>query len=461
MIDRGGEGSVLEPLSGWGRYPVQTCRLFRPERRSSPGSILASGGEASYIARGLGRSYGDAALNENGGVVSFERLDRFTAFDAKTGVLECEAGVSVEAVIRHFLPRGYFVPVTPGTKFVTLGGAIASDVHGKNHHRVGTIATFLLDFRLLTPGGDVITCSRDSNADAFWATVGGLGLTGFIQTVRVRLQPVETAYVLVDYRKVSNVEEALAAMDQSDESYEYSVAWIDCLARGRELGRSVLMRANPAGVRDLPGGVDDPLSVRRGRRWSVPFDFPAWGLNRSTVGAFNELFYRRHSDRSGELVDYDTYFYPLDSIRGWNRMYGRRGFVQYQVVLPSAASRAGLIDLLERFSASGRASFLAVLKSFGPENPGLLSFPLRGYTLTLDLPVQNGLVPFLRDMDRVVLDYGGRLYLAKDAVTTAETFARMYPGLDRFREVRARLDPEGRLSSSLARRVGIVASTPG
>ncbi|HEY6064650.1 MAG TPA: FAD-binding oxidoreductase [Thermoanaerobaculia bacterium] len=460
MID-GAEGSIVEPLSGWGRYPVQTCRLFRPEKSASVGSILASGAEPSYIPRGLGRSYGDAALNENGGVISFERLDRFVAFDAEAGVLECEAGVSVESVIDHFLPRGYFVPVTLGTKFVTLGGAIASDVHGKNHHRVGTIASFLVDFRLLTPAGDAITCSRDLHPDVFWATVGGLGLTGFIQSLRLRLQPVETAYVLVDYRKAPNVDEALAAMEGSDASYEYSVAWIDCLARGPALGRSVLMRGNPAAARDLPSGIDDPLSIRRARRWSVPFDFPTWGLNRSTVGAFNEVFYRKHSDRSGELVDYDSYFYPLDSIRGWNRMYGRRGFVQYQVVLPSAASRAGLIDLLERFSASGRASFLAVLKSFGPGNPGLLSFPLRGYTLTLDLPMQDGLVSFLREMDEVVLGHGGRVYLAKDAVTTPETFARMYPQLGRFREIRDRLDTEGRLSSSLSRRVGIAPGPRG
>ncbi|MEO8348339.1 MAG: FAD-binding oxidoreductase [Acidobacteriota bacterium] len=453
------EGSVKAPLSGWGRYPVEICRLFRPEKRSSLGSILASGGEPSYIPRGLGRSYGDAALNGDGGVISFERLNRLLAFDPETGILECEGGVSFEEILRHFLPRGFFVPVTPGTKFVTLGGAIASDVHGKNHHRVGTISGFLVDLRLLTPGGEILTCSSEENPDVFWATVGGLGLTGLILSARVRLKPVETAYVLVDYVKVPNVDEALAAMEQSDNSYEYSVAWIDCLASGRALGRSVLMRANPAGERDLPAGIRDPLSIRRGRSWSVPFDFPTWGLNRSTVGVFNEAFYRRHSSRSGQLVDFDTYFYPLDSIRGWNRMYGRRGFVQYQVVLPSGTSRSGLIDLLERFSASGRSSFLAVLKAFGPSNAGLLSFPLSGYTLTLDLPVQDGLVPFLREMDRVVLGHGGRLYLAKDAVTTAESVAEMYPRLGRFREIRAGLDPDGRLASSLARRVGILPSS--
>ena len=453
------EGSVEGPLSGWGRYPVETCRLFRPEKKSGVARILQSDAEPSYIARGLGRSYGDAALNGEGGVISFERLDRFLAFDPETGILECEGGVSFEEILRFFLPRGWFVPVTPGTKFVTLGGAIASDVHGKNHHRVGTISGFLVDLRLLTPGGEIRTCSSEVDADVFWATVGGLGLTGLILSARLRLQRVETAYVLVDYVKVPNVDEALAAMERSDDAYEYSVAWIDCLARGGALGRSVLMRANNAGARDLLPSIQDPLSIRRGRSLSVPFDFPSWALTRSTVSLFNEAFYRRHATRSGQLVDFDTYFYPLDSIRDWNRMYGRRGFVQYQVVLPSGTSRSGLIDLLERFSASGRSSFLAVLKAFGPQNAGLLSFPLSGYTLTLDLPVQDGLVEFLRGMDRVVLGHGGRLYLAKDAVTTAESVAAMYPRLGRFREIRALLDPDGRLASSLARRVGIVPSS--
>jgi FAD/FMN-containing dehydrogenase len=459
MTREPGEPSVVVPLSGWGRYPVETCRVFRPEKRSAIAEILSDGSSVSYIARGLGRSYGDAALNRDGGVVSMVRLNRFLSFDSETGVLDCEAGISFEEIIRTFLPRGYFLPVTPGTKFVTLGGAIASDVHGKNHHRVGTISRFILGLRLLTSGGEILTCSPEENADVFWATVGGIGLTGLILSARIRLQPVETSYVLVDYKKVPNVEEALVAMDASDHLYEYSVAWIDCLATGSALGRSVLMRGNPARRDDLPSRLDPPLSIPRGRRWAVPLDFPSWVLNGVTVRAFNAAFYNKHTDRSGHPVDYDSYFYPLDSIRKWNRMYGRRGFVQYQVVIPHSSSRAGLIDLLERFSASGRVSFLAVLKRFGSQNRAPLSFPLDGYTLSLDLPVQEGLGGFLRQMDHVVLRYGGRLYLAKDAVMTAESFAAMYPDLEKFLRTREQLDPEHRLSSSLARRVGIVKSS--
>jgi len=452
------EPSAVRPLSGWGRFPVETCRVFRPEKRAGLAAILASGGESSYIARGLGRSYGDAALNKDGGVISFERLNRLIAFDPETDVLECEAGVTFAEILDCFLPRGYFLPVTPGTKFVTLGGAIAHDVHGKNHHRAGTISNFVLDFRLQTPQGDVITCSPQQNSDVFWATVGGAGLTGLLLTARLRLQRVETAYVLVDFLKVNHFEDAIAAMAESDHLYEFSVAWIDCLARGKALGRSVLMRANPAKRSDLPSNSGDPLRLRRRSGHSLPFDFPPGFLNSFTVGAFNNLFYRLHQTISGRLADIDSFFYPLDSIRNWNRMYGRRGFVQYQLVFPLETSRTGLAEVLERVSASGRGSFLGVLKRFGDANAGLLSFPFPGYTLALDLPVSDGLVTFLSGLDEVVLRHGGRLYLAKDAVTAADSFAAMYPRLDEFRAVKARLDPKNRLSSSQARRVGIVPS---
>ncbi len=452
------EPSAVRPLSGWGRFPVETCRVFRPEKRAGLAAILASGGEPSYIARGLGRSYGDAALNRDGGVISFERLNRLIAFDPETDVLECEAGVTFAEILDCFLPRGYFLPVTPGTKFVTLGGAIAHDVHGKNHHRAGTISNFVLDFRLQTPQGDVITCSPEQNPDVFWATVGGAGLTGLLLTARIRLQRVDTAYVLVDFLKVKHFEDAIAAMEESDHLYEFSVAWIDCLARGKALGRSVLMRANPAKRSDLPSNSGDPLRLRRRSELSIPFDLPAGLLNPFTVGVFNTLFYERHRTTSGRLADIDSFFYPLDSIRNWNRMYGRRGFVQYQLVFPLETSRTGLAEVLERVSASGRGSFLGVLKRFGNANAGLLSFPFSGYTLALDLPASDGLVPFLSGLDEVVLRHGGRLYLAKDAVTAPDSFAAMYPRLGEFRAVKARLDPKNRLSSSQARRVGIVPS---
>jgi len=449
------EPSTVQRLSGWGRFPVQTCRVFRPEKRSSLPGILASEAEPSYIARGLGRSYGDAALNAAGAVISFERLNRLIAFDSTTGVLECEAGVTLAEILDVFLPRGHMLPVTPGTKFVTLGGAIANDVHGKNHHRVGTIGNFLLDFRLLTTAGDEITCSRERQPDVFWATVGGAGLTGLLLSARIQLQQVETAYVRVDTQKAPHFEEAIAVMTESDHLYDYSVAWIDCLARGKALGRSVLIRGNPAQKGDLPARVGDPLRRHRGTERSLAFDFPSGVLNRFSVGAFNAAFYRTHRNRPGRIVPIESFFYPLDSIHGWNRMYGRRGFVQYQLVFPLETSRNGLTEVLERVSGSGRGSFLGVLKRFGDANDGLLSFPFPGYTLALDLPVTDGLLPFLKNLDAVVLRHGGRLYLAKDAVTAPDSFAAMYPRLEEFRAIKARLDPKNRLSSSLARRLGI------
>ena len=450
------EPSVVGPLSGWGRFPVEECRVFRPERAEAVSEILESGGERSYIARGVGRSYGDASLNGGAGVISFERLNRFIAFDPETGVLECEAGVTLAEILESFLPRGFFLPVTPGTRFVTLGGAIAHDVHGKNHHKVGSFSNFVPGFRLQTTGGEILECSPEDNADVFFATVGGAGLTGMIRTAKLRLVPVETAHVLVDFQKAPDLESAVAAMDESDHLYEYSVAWIDCLARGRSLGRSVLMRANPAARSDLKNGTRDPYALpRRGGR-VIPFDFPGGILNPWTIGLFNALFYAAHRTAPRRLADIDSFFYPLDSIRHWNRMYGGRGFVQYQVAFPPESGRQGLAELIERVSASGRASFLGVLKRFGAASRGMLSFPMPGYTLALDIPVSDGLVPFLRELDALVLDHGGRLYLAKDAATTAASFAAMYPRLPEFQAVKRRLDPDGKLSSSQARRLGIV-----
>lgn len=451
-----GDGFEARRLAGWGRFPVERCYLVRPQGQAELAEILASGRQPSYIAYGLGRSYGDAALNREHGVVCLARLNRFLSFDASTGVLECEAGVSFADILRRFLPRGFFPPVTPGTKFVTVGGAIASDIHGKNHHQDGTLSNFILDFTLLTASGECLTCSPAANSEIFWATLGGMGLTGFILSARVRLRRVESARMLVDYQKVRNLDEALGSMLESDNGYQYSVAWMDCLAKGPSLGRAVLIRGNHAASADLPAKLSDPLSLATRAHLRLPFDFPSLGLNRHTVGAFNALHYAWHSTSTQRLVDLERFFYPLDAIEAWNRMYGKRGFVQYQVVLPLENSREGLKTLLDRLIQSRRPAFLAVLKRFGDSNPGLLSFPLQGFTLALDLPMADGLVPFLHELNVVVRDYAGRVYLAKDAVLNAEEFASMYPKLEGFRGIKERLDPKGLLSSSLARRVGIV-----
>ena len=452
------EPSVTQTLSGWGRFAPQACHVYRPEQPRLVEAILNRGGQQHYIARGLGRSYGDASVNEGGGVIDFTRLNRMMHFDAATSILECEAGVSLAEVLDAFVPRGYFLPVTPGTKYVTVGGAIANDVHGKNHHRDGTFGQSVIDLGLYTPRGELYLCSPEHHPDLFWATVGGIGLTGVILTARFRLQRIETAHILVDYYKARNLDDALATMEASDKDYQYSVAWVDCLARGGSLGRAILMRGNHASKSQLPARfAANPLTIRRNRQKNVPVNFPGFVLNPLNIRLFNAMYYGIHKTVDGQLVDYDRFFYPLDGLLNWNRMYGRRGFVQYQATLPPE-SAGGLVKLLERLSATGRASFLGVLKCFGEKNPGLLSHPVKGYTLTLDIPNRSGLAAFLKELDAITLDYGGRLYFAKDAAASQEAIAAMYPGLRRFCEIKGWVDPDNRLSSSMSRRLGIVAA---
>jgi FAD/FMN-containing dehydrogenase len=450
------EGFKTQALSGWGRFPVEPCNVYRPESQRQLAAIMESGAQPSLISYGLGRSYGDASLNRQSGVICHARLNRFLAFDAQGGVLECEAGASLAEILQYFLPRGFFLPVTPGTKFVTVGGAIAADVHGKNHHQDGTFGNFVLDFKLLTPSGEKLSCSPNNNSEIFWATLGGMGLTGVILSARIKLRPVESAWVLVDYQKATHLEDALGRMTESDVRYQYSVAWIDCLATGKHMGRAVLMRGNHAPANELPARIRNPLTEPSHRRWTLPFDFPSLTLNSLTVRAFNSFYYSMHRNAARQLVDLEKFFYPLDAIHHWNRLYGRKGFVQYQVALPLEGGLEGLKEVLKRLARSRRASFLAVLKRFGKSNAGLLSFPIQGYTLALDLPVANGLIPLLHELDRTVLNYGGRIYLAKDAVMKSQTFAAMYPKLEQFRAIKTRLDPRDRLSSSQARRLAIV-----
>jgi len=446
-------------LSGWGKYPVQECLVFRPEGAEDIRKLLAELSAPSLITFGMGRSYGDAPLNGGRRVVRTTRMNRFLKFDGETGFLECEAGVTLDEILRVFLPRGYFLPVTPGTKSVTVGGAVANDVHGKNHHVDGCFSEHVRSFRLLAADGSILRCSRGENADVFWATVGGIGLTGVILSVELKLLPVETAYLRVRYETAASVEEAFRLFqDREDGHYRYSVAWIDCLARGRSLGRSILMRGNHLAREELPPPVPEPLAVRPKAGWRVPFDLPGFALNPLAVRLFNDLYYAVHARKKEETVDCERFFYPLDAVEHWNRAYGRRGFVQYQAVLPDGRAFDGIVGLLERISASRRASFLAVLKRMGPANAGLISFPLKGYTLALDLPVRDdGLFGMLRELDELVIACGGRVYLGKDAVLTPESFRAMYPAHERFREVLRRLDPNRRFSSSMSRRLGLTA----
>jgi len=445
-----------EHLTGWGRMPRQTCRVWSPTSGQEIQAFLRKHDGETTIGRGLGRAYGDSSLNDAGSVTRCTRLDRFLAFDPETGVLHAEAGVSFAEIIDVFLPRGWFLPTTPGTKFVTVGGAIAADVHGKNHHRVGSFGTFVEGVEIIVGDGSTVSCSRHERSDLFYATLGGMGLTGVIVSARFRLVRVESAWITVRETRTRDVDHTLEVFARNDDSFEHSVAWIDCMARDKKLGRSVVMQGNHARQTDLSGNLAvAPLHRSERRVKAVPFTPPVSVLSPSSVRAFNGLFYATHADRS-KLVDIDSFFYPLDAISGWNRLYGPRGFVQYQAFFPVDDSFAGLKSMLSVVSAAGAASFLAVLKTCGRASGGMLSYLSPGHTLALDIPYQPGETEKLAaTLDRILLDHGGRIYLAKDALTDAATFRAMYPRLQKFLDVKRAYDPQGRFSSSQAVRLGL------
>ena len=447
-------------LSSWGNYPREECELYRPATQSEFEQIVLHSPHTNIITRGRGRSYGDAALNRDRGVVLSDPMNQILSFDTESGILNCECGVSFAEILNFILPKGFVLPITPGTKHISVGGAIAADVHGKNHHRDGTISSQLLDFRLLAANGSILLCSREENPDLFWATLGGMGLTGAILDARLQLRPADSAYVDTSTQPCANLDQAFELMETGDRDYEYAVAWIDCLAQGRSLGRSVLMRANPAELQNLPPKVRaSPFAIPKRLGLGVPFQMPSMLLNPLSMRLFNSAFYFAHRTRRN-IVDWQRYFYPLDSIAHWNRIYGRRGVLQYQLVLPSSTARQGLIEILEHTSASGRASFLAVLKTTGPANASPLSFPIEGMSLALDFPNTGpDLLEMLRELDQMVLRHSGRVYLAKDSCLDAADFMAMYPRLEEFRTIKTRHDPENRFSSSLSRRLRIVEAS--
>lgn len=439
------------PLSGWGRYPVASCALAEVSAGDEAATLVLHAPQ--LIPRGRGRSYGDSSLNPTLTAV-LSGMDRILAFDQQRGQLCCEAGLVLADLIDLFLPRGWFPPVTPGTKFVTVGGMIAADVHGKNHHKVGSFCDHVDWIELALPDAGVVRCSAHEHADLFAATCGGMGLTGLILRACFRLLPVETASIWQSTRHASDLDTTIALIEDRLDA-TYSVAWIDCLATGRNLGRSVLFLGEHAGVEALPPERRDrPLQRQRRWRKAVPIDLPSFVLASPSVRLFNATYYR--AQREGErLVDVDPYFYPLDAIEDWNRIYGRRGFVQYQCVLPLERSRDGLVSLLETISSAGSGSFLTVLKRMDGQSFGMLSFPMTGYTLALDFPATPENLSLLDRLDDIVGEAAGRLYLAKDARMDAHNFAMGYPRLEEFRNVRQRWGVDERFRSLQSERLRI------
>lgn len=437
-------------LTGWGRTTKSWATVRTPESEEEVLREFATG--ERVIARGLGRSYGDAAQLSGGVVLNNRKFAGISAIDFD-GTVSIGAGVSVDELLAVSIPQGWFIPVTPGTRQVTMGGALAADVHGKNHHVDGSFASHVLSMRLVTPVG-AFTVSPSQDPDLFWATMGAMGLTGVVTSLTLQMLPIETNQMLVDTERFNDLASVMEAMVVGDAGYRYSVAWVDCMARGARQGRAILTRANHAKHADV-----ERVSLKgpRTRSLPVPMVAPRGLLNRWSVRAFDEFWYRSASRHEvGETQSLATFFHPLDGVSNWNRLYGPRGFVQYQFCVPDDAN-ATIEDVIERLAESRVASFLAVLKRFGPGNPAPLSFPLAGWTLALDLPVGSPALPgVLDDLDELVVAAGGRVYFAKDARLSASQVGPMYPRLDEFLQIKSRVDPKGQLTSDLARRLGLV-----
>ena len=433
-------------LTSWGRYPSITSRVTAPGYVDALTKELSAYPSATrLIPRGAGRSYGDSALAEL--VISSRFLDNFIALDAENLRISCGAGVTLAEVLRLCVPRGLFPPVLPGTKYVSVGGAIAADIHGKNHHVDGTFCDHVESISLALASGELAHCSRTENSDLFHATCGGMGLTGVIIEARLKLEKVSSVSINTESNAAANLKESLTLLNEHNEK-KYVVAWVDCLARGGALGRGIIHCGDHNNAAEL--------RHRESSSIGVPFTTPGFLLNRATMATFNNLYFDRHSRAAGARQQhYDRFFFPLDSIRNWNRLYGSRGFLQYQFVVPDESAESGLTEILGAVSSAGKGSFLAVLKRFGAANQNLLSFPRAGLTLTLDFKFEPSLLSLLDELDAMVSAHGGRIYLAKDARMSEAVFKKGYPNWEAFKAIKDRVDPDGLFASMQSNRLGL------
>lgn len=435
-------------ITNWGNYPVIDADIFTPATVDEVKNIVVTSNQ--IIPRGLGRCYGDSSLNK--AILSMMRFNHFLDFNESTGVLSCEAGVSLEEILDVIVPKGWFLPVTPGTKFVTIGGAIASDVHGKNHHLAGSLSNHVLSIKVLIGDGTTMQCSKTENAELFWATCGGMGLTGIILEASIQLKRIETAYIRQRIIKAKNIDEAIDLFEEYKQ-WTYSVAWIDCLATGTSMGRSALIIGEHATRQEVGYRYRNPLKIEKKRSIPVPITFPNFVLNRYTVKIFNEIRYATYFPKDN-FIEYEPFFYPLDIVSKWNRIYGSRGFTQYQFVIPIESSREGLKKILAKIVKNREGSFLAVLKLFGSQE-GILSFPRKGFTLALDFPITPSSLKLFDDLDLLVNEYGGRLYLTKDARMPQQIFEKGYESIGRFLRLKNSVDPKKTFQSLQSQRIGI------
>lgn len=446
----------IKTLSGWGGNPRGSSIVNRPHSHMELERLFPLTAGRGTIPRGLGRSYGDAAQRSGGHVIDMTAVDDFT-LDPEAGTVTASAGASLDEILRSIVPMGWFVPVTPGTRHVTVGGAIAADIHGKNHHISGSWCNHLHEMTLRLPDGEIRTISKHTDPKLFWATAGGMGLTGVITQATFKCDAIETSKILVTTDRAADLESVMMLMDEGDADHDYSVAWIDLMARGRNMGRSVLTQGSFAKLDDLdPNDRRNPLTYDPSVLATAPPGIPSGLLNRATVRAFNEFWFRKApARRVGELQTIAAFFHPLDMVNSWNRLYGPRGFIQWQFVIPLGTEDT-LKAIVTKLSASHCTSFLAVLKRLGPSNSGLLSFPMPGWTLALDIPVGvPGLSRLLDHLDEMVVAAGGRIYLAKDSRMRPSLLPGMYPELNQWRDIRRELDPERKLNSDLSIRLGL------
>jgi decaprenylphospho-beta-D-ribofuranose 2-oxidase len=443
-------------LRGWGRTDPTTAMLAAPASPQQAAALLRAAPARGMIARGLGRAYNNAAQNDGGLVLVTTKLNRITGLDPQAGLAVCEAGVSLQQLMTAALPAGWFVPVSPGTRQVTVGGAIAADVHGKNHHVSGSFARHVRWLDLLTPDGAERRVTPAGDGDLYWATAGGMGLTGVILRAAVQLIRVQTSRLLVDTVRTADIDQTMDYLAGTDAGHTYTVAWTDCLAGGASLGRSVITSGDFAAPGDLPAGARrSPLAFRPAARLAAP-PLPGSVVSLRTIALANEAWYRKAPRRrEGELQTISAFFHPLDAVRNWNRVYGPAGLRQYQFVVPTGQEQV-VRRCMEQISQARAPSFVTVLKRFGPADPGFLSFPMAGWTLALDFPARTpGLAGLLRQLDEQVAHAGGRVYLAKDSRVSPDMLGCMYPRLAEFRRLRAELDPAGLLASDLSRRLGL------
>ena len=441
-------------VTNWGNYPLIESELYSPAYVEDALQYVKE--QQACISRGNGRCYGDASLHPQ--ILSTKRLNKITAFDTEKGIISCQAGTLLSELLKVIVPKGFFLPVSPGTKFITVGGAIAADVHGKNHHKDGTFSNYLLSFTLLTSQGELIHCSREEYADTFWATCGGMGLTGIVTEACFSLRPINTSYIAQENLKAQNLDEVMELFEIS-EAHTYTVAWLDTMSKGRQLGRSIFMRGEHAERDQLKKQKQqqDPLRVHTEKGVNIPFYFPSFTLANISIKLFNLLYYHKSfRKRSAFISHYNPFFYPLDSLHHWNRIYGRNGFTQYQFVVPKGTGRETLHAVLKKMSEHRQHSFLTVLKLFGASSPlSPLSFPMEGYTLSLDFKITPQLFPLLDELDAIVSNFGGRVYLAKDVRMGRDFFQNSYSRIAEFTKTLEQTNRAERFQSLLSKRLGL------